>query len=233
MEFAHYFHRFGGRFAVSPKLLFIPRRLGSIFAGEGNAIYRRTVAGVWLVVSALLAHAAYQAAQNESLTRWQRENAPHQRVWSSALDPNGFSELREPERIQKIVRTLPSATDDRANAWYSADGNWVAIYSQDSVQVFGKIRGEYFSSRIEEEEPRKSKKKGRKKMIRVKRLQSPWPPPPNTEAWQLAGVGWFGLDETLQWLEKTRAQELPLKRSAETKNRPKNAQPRDSRSIQY
>lgn len=237
--------------ALPPQLREVSRRVGAFTAGTGSPVFRRLVALVWLGSSAVLAGLAWDAAGSESLIRWKRERAPAPRVWAAALDPHGFLELRDPQRLHRVLRTLPAMVDEPGGAWVSADAAWVAVHAAPEgpdaagvPRVFGRIREAYFASpdlpaaetAIEREpaargpKSRRRAKRARPPRPRVYRPSSPWPAAPAAEQWRNAGLGWFALEAVLTQLESS-APPAPAANPVQVEQRARN--PSDPRAIDY
>ena len=108
------------------------------FGAEISPAARRRRLGLALLVLSLgLGAWAYEASTDDALWGWKSRHFPSNDAWSSALGSRGYQSVTQADRLNRVLRTLPSQLDVSGSVWSTTDQNWIAIYPRDAGEGTG------------------------------------------------------------------------------------------------
>jgi len=107
------------------------------YCGKKLWFQERLLGAASLVLSVLLGFHANSISEREAIQRWERSHLPSSSIVRFALTSQGWQEIQDQKKIEKLMRSIPVTLDEGGSIWNSSDWNWILFYSHsiDLLQV--------------------------------------------------------------------------------------------------
>jgi len=142
---------------------------------------------LYFLLSGFLGFTAFQWAQDDILSQWRKSHFPSLALLKGSLAGLGWSEMRDPAKVQRTMRSLPVSTDQSVRLWYTSDLEWVAIFTKAGQEEDSSLR------------------------VFCRSCSSA------AQGWGPASLGWEGFEEVLKAIEKKKANDQLVPQAAEHK----------------
>jgi hypothetical protein len=205
MDLSRHFHQLpdlAGLKSRVPALL--ARDWGLPFRSLRSDTRRRLLGLTYVSVSVILGLWAHELSSSDALWRWRHQHSPSPGVWRHALESAGFQPVRSPDRIHRVMRSMPSLSDGAGSVWVDPEFcRWVIFGPLEQIQATQV----YFCPSLTERN--------------VGALPAP--------AWMPLGSGWQALEVGLTEIEARR----PGWVRPVLARKPRTTEARDPRELRY
>ncbi len=110
-----------------------PRRVASVLSSRFQsqpALKRRLIAAGYLGLALGTGFWAERVSTELALESWRRGNLPESTTWDLLLRSKGFTEVRDPDRVHRVLRSLPATTDQPGTVWTDAAFCRVVVFGR-------------------------------------------------------------------------------------------------------
>jgi hypothetical protein len=139
---------------------------------------KRLLSIFWIALAGLFGVWANEASELQAWNRFKKDHFPGRAVISAVLNGYHFVQIQESDRLQKILRTVPTHLDEEGAFWISTNRKWIVHFSDWDDWVQAQV----FS--LEE----KGAKATRREALK----------------WERLGVKWEGIERLLRLLEEAK-----------------------------
>lgn len=114
--------------------------LSKLFEEGFTSSKRYWLSGILLFLSLWIGHSANQLSENKAIENWEKSHLPPQKIVQFSFQSYGWKEIKDPKKIQKIIRTLPAALDENGSFWVSSPLDWIIFFSDhknlETIEVY-------------------------------------------------------------------------------------------------
>ncbi len=122
----------------------ISTRISSVSGSLGKKVrlpQSRAINGIlYFLLSGFLGFTAFQWAQDDILSQWRKSHFPSLALLKGSLAGLGWSEMKDPAKVQRAMRSLPVSSDQSVRLWYTRDLEWVAVFARSGQEEDSSLK---------------------------------------------------------------------------------------------
>lgn len=88
------------------------------------------LSGILFLLSLFVGHYANQLSEEKAIQNWESSHLPTPKIVAFSFESYGWKRIKDPQKTQKIIRSLPAALDENGSFWVSSQIDWIVFFSE-------------------------------------------------------------------------------------------------------